>query len=150
VLSISVGFDRQPGLVLAGATDKTYRAWTVDAFLDHPIGRGALSVEASYVDAHALPLGLPFVGIPVGAGARFGYLQGGYLLPWRLGTGRLQLYGRAERVLVSDGADTSLPSAGINDLVRGQDLKVTADWSRAPTATRPALSALTLQAQVGF
>jgi len=150
VLAIAVGFDRQSGLVLAGATDQTYRAWTVDAFLDHPIGRGALSVEGSYVDAHALPLGLPFAGIPIGAGARIGYLQGGYLLPWRLGTGRLQLYSRAERVFVPDGADTSLPSAGLNYLVRGQDMKVTADWSRAPSTTQPASGALTLQAQIGF
>jgi len=48
------------------------------------------------------------------------------------------------------GDDTTLPSAGINYLIRGQDLKVTVDWSRASSATRPASSAVTLQAQVGF
>ena len=47
------------------------------------------------------------------------------------------------------GDDTTLPSAGINYLVRAQDLEVTVDWSRASSATRPASSAVTLQAQVG-
>jgi hypothetical protein len=78
------------------------------------------------------------------------YLQGGFVLPWRVGGGRIQVYGRAERILVSDGDDTSLPGAGINCLVRGHDLKVTADWSRSPRGSRPATNALTLQTQVGF
>jgi hypothetical protein len=150
VLAIGAGFDRQPGLVLAGAPDQTYRAWTADAFLDHPLGRGALTVEASYTDAHSLPAGLSFAGIPAGGDARIAYLQGGYLLPWPLGSGRIQAYCRGERIFVTAGDDTTLPSAGINYLIRGQDLKVTVDWSRASSATRPASSAVTLQAQVGF
>lgn len=149
VLALSVGFDRQADLVIADGT-RTYRAWTADLFLDRPVGRGAVTVEASYTDAHALPLGLPFANVPVGADSRMAYLQGGFVLPWRVGGGRIQVYGRAERILVSDGDDTSLPGAGINYLVRGHDLKVTADWSRSPRGSRPATSALTLQTQVGF
>ncbi len=150
VFAFGLGLDRQSGLLLGGAPDRTYRAWTLDAFLDHPLGRGALTVEASYTDARSLPAGLSFAGVPVGGDARIAYLQGGYLLPWRLGSGRVQVYGRGERILVTAGDDTSLPSAGIHYLFRGQDLKVTADWSRASSATRPASSAVTLQAQVGF
>jgi len=147
VLAFGLGFDRQPGLVFGEGGERTYRAWTADAFLDHPIGRGALTVEASYTDARALPQGLPFAGVPAGADARMTYVQGGFLLPWRVGPGRVQVYGRAERLLVTDGDDSSMPSAGANYLVRGHDLKVSADWSRAP---RRAASALTFQAQVGF
>ncbi len=150
MLALSAGFDRQADLAIGEDGRRTYRAWTADLFLDRPVGRGAVTVEASYTDAHALPLGLPFAGVPVGADSRLAYLQGGFLLPWRLGAGRLQLYGRAERLLVSDGDDTSLPSAGLNYLVRGHDLKLTADWSRSPRGSRPASSALTLQTQVGF
>jgi hypothetical protein len=150
VLALGVGFDRQAGLTIAEGGGRTYRAWTADLFLDRPVGRGAVTVEASYTDAHALPLGLPFAGVPVGADSGMAYLQGGFLLPWRLGAGRLQVYGRAERVLVSDGDDTSLPGAGLNYLVRGHDLKLTADWSRSPRGSRPASSAITLQTQVGF
>ena len=149
VLALSVGFDRQADLVIADAT-RTYRAWTADLFLDRPVGRGAVTVEASYSDAHALPLGLPFAGVTAGADSRMAYLQGGFLLPWHLGPGRLQLYGRAERILVSGGDDTSLPGAGLNYLVGGHDLKVTADWSRCPRGSRPATNALTFQTQVGF
>ena len=149
VLALSVGFDRQADLAIADGA-RTYRAWTADLFLDHPVGRGAVTVEASYTDAHALPLGLPFAGVPVGAGRRLAYLQGGFLLPWRLGAGRLQVYGRAERLLVSDGADMSLPGAGVHYLVRGHDLKLTAEWSRSPRGSRPPSSVLTLQTQVGF
>lgn len=114
VLAFGVGLDRQDGLLLGGAPDQTYRAWTLDAFLDHPLGRGALTVEASYTDARSLPAGLSFAGVPVGGDARIAYLQGGYLLPWRLGSGRVQVYGRGERVFVTAGDDTSLPSAGIH------------------------------------
>jgi hypothetical protein len=150
VLALGVGFDRQADLVLTAGEPRTYRAWTVDVFLDHPLGRGALTVEASYVDAEALPAGLSFAGLPAGASARLAYVQAGFLMPGRLGGGRLQAYGRAEKVLVQDGADASLPSAGLNYIVRGHDLKLTADWSRCLRGSRPASNALTLQAQVGF
>jgi hypothetical protein len=150
VLALSFGFDRQADLILGQAGEQTYRAWTVDVFLDHPLGRAALTIETSYTDAHALPHGLPFAAVPVGADVRMAYLQGGFVLPWRLGTGRLQIYGRAERVLVTEGDDTSLPSAGLSYLIRGHDLKLSADWSRSPQGARPASNALTLQAQVGF
>jgi hypothetical protein len=36
-----------------------------------------VTVEAAYTDAHALPLGLPFAGIPAGANCRMAYLQAG-------------------------------------------------------------------------
>ena len=72
------------------------------------------------------------------------------MLPWRVGGGRIQVYGRAERILRRTATTTSLPGAGINYLVRGHDLKVTADWSRSPRGSRPVTSALTLQTQVGF
>jgi hypothetical protein len=150
VLALGVGFDRQPDLLLGQTSVRTYSAWTADVFFDHPLGRGALTVEASYSDAHSLPQGLPFASVPVGADARMTYLQGGYLLPWKLGTGRIQLYARAERVLVEDADDSSLPAAGLSYLIRGQDLKLTVDWSRCPRGAQPSSSALTLQAQVGF
>jgi hypothetical protein len=72
------------------------------------------------------------------------------LATWTGGPGRLQLYARTEHVLVSDAADASLPSAGLNYLVRGHDLKVGADWSRSTRGPRPASNALTVQAQVAF
>jgi hypothetical protein len=150
LLAVGMGFDRQPDLVLGQTSGRTYSAWTADLFYDHPLGRGALTVEASYTDAHSLPQGLPFAAVPVGADARMTYLQGGYLLPWKLGAGRIQLYARAEQLLVKDGDDTSLPAAGVSYLIRGQDLKLTADWSRCPRGAQPSSSALTLQAQVGF
>ena len=150
VLALGVGFDRQPGLVLGGVPERTYRAFAADAFLDLPVGRGALTVEASYADARDLPQGLSFAGVPVGGDARTTYLQAGYLLPWPLGPGRVQLYGRTEHVLARDGDDASLPSAGLNYLVRGHDLKLSADWSRCTRGTRPPSNALTFQAQAGF
>lgn len=150
VLALALGFDRQGGLVLGGIPERTYRAFTADAFLDLPIGRGTLTVEASYTDAQDLPQGLSFASVPVGGDARTTYLQAGYLLPWRLGPGRVQLYGRSEHVLVSGGGDAALPGAGLNYLVRGHDLKLSADWSRSTRGARPASGALTVQAQVGF
>jgi hypothetical protein len=86
----------------------------------------------------------------VGGDARAIYAQAGYLLPWRVGPGRLQLYGRTEHVLVDDAEDAALPSAGVNYLVRGHDLKLGADWSRSTRGALPASSALTVQAQALF
>jgi len=150
VLALGLGFDHQAGLVLEGTGHRTYRAWTVDAFFDHPIGRGALTIEASYTDAEGLPQGLAFVGLAAGADAHTAYVQAGYLLPWPLGSGRIQLYGRTEHILVEDRDDTSLPSAGLNYFVRSHDLKVSADWSRSTRGTRSTSNAVTLQAQVAF
>jgi hypothetical protein len=150
VLAIGLGFDRQSGLVIGGTPDRTYVAWTADAFLDLPLGKGAVTVEVSYTDAQDLPQGLAFASVPAGGDARMAYLQAGYLLPWPLGPGRMQLYGRAERVLVKGGEDAALPSGGVSYLVRGHDLKLTADWSRSTRGARPASNALTVQAQVGF
>lgn len=150
ILALGLGFDRQDGLVLGGTAGRTYRAFTADAFLDLPVGRGALTVEASFTDAEDLPQGLPFAAVPVGGDARAIYAQAGYLLPWRVGPGRLQLYGRTEHVLVDDAEDAALPSAGVNYLVRGHDLKLGADWSRSTRGALPASSAVTVQAQVLF
>ncbi len=150
VLAIGVGFDRQGGLALDASTDRTYRAWTIDVFFDHPIGRAALTVEGAYTDAEDLPAGLAFASVPAGADARMLYLQAGYLLPWRVGPGRIQIYGRTEHVRASGANDTSLPSAGLNYVVRGHDLKLTADWSRSSRGPRESSGALTLQAQIGF
>jgi hypothetical protein len=111
ILAIGLGFDRQSGLVIGGTPDRTYQAWTADVFLDLPVGRGALTVEGSYTDVQDLPQGLAFASVPAGGDARMAYLQAGYLLPWPIGPGRVQLYGRAERVLVSDGEDRAAASA---------------------------------------
>lgn len=150
VLALGLGFDRQGGLVLDATRRRTYRAWSADAFFDRPVGRGALTLEASYTDVESLPQGLAFAGLGVGADARHAYLQAGYLLPWPREPGRLLLYGRTEHVLVDAGDDASLPSVGLNYLVRGHDLKLTVDWSRSTRGARPASGALTLQAQGGF
>jgi hypothetical protein len=90
------------------------------------------------------------VAVPAGGDARTAYVQAGYLVPRPLGPGRIQLFARTEHVLVDDADDASLPSAGLNYLVRGHDLKLSADWSRSARGARPASNAVTLQAQVGF
>lgn len=150
VLAVGLGFDRQDGLVLGGIPERTYRAVTADLFLDLPIGRGALTVEAAWTDARDLPQGLAFARVPAGGDARLAYLQAGYLLPWRLGPGRVQLYGRTEHVRADEAEDASLPSAGLSYLVRGHDMKLTADWSRSTRGARAPSDAVTVQAQFGF
>lgn len=150
VFALGVGIDRQTDLQLGTDGPRTYRALTADLFFDHPLGRAALTVEGSWTDAESLPQGLLFAAVPAGGSARLGYLQAGVLLPWRLGTGRLQLYGRAERVWVTGVDDTDVPAVGVHYLVRGQDLKLSADWSRIVRGDEPAKGALTLQAQLGF
>jgi hypothetical protein len=130
VLAIGVGMDRQSDLVLAGRPGGDYSAWTVDVFLDHPAGRGAWTAEAAYIETENTPLPVPLTQLSAGDDHRIAYLQAGYLLPPWSTPGRLQLYGRHERLEVEGRPDTSFDSVGASYLLAGHERRVTIDWTR--------------------
>lgn len=139
VLAIGAGFDRQDDLTLDGRAGEDYSAWTVDLFLDHPVGRGAWTVETAFVESRNTPNAVPFTDLAAGDDHRAAYLQAGYLLPpWGGAPGRLQPYARHERLEVEAKADSSFSSVGVNWLLDGHNRKLTLDWTRvAPDDPRP-------------
>jgi hypothetical protein len=135
VLSFGVGMDRQKELTLSGRTDQNNFVWTVDAFFDHPLGDGAITAEAAYIDIQNGTATQPaaFTGLVAGDDAKNWYINLGYLLPCSIGPGRLQPYARFETVDVdkrdvSGDATTHFWSGGLNYYLKGHNAKLTADY----------------------
>ena len=112
-----------------------YQAWTVDGFFEYPLGGGAITASAAYqkVDMGDAYQGAnPDDGATGLNGAKNGwYAKGGFLLP---GT-PLQIFGRYEKwrfACLNNVFDQILDwyGFGANYYVWGQNLKLTAEWSK--------------------
>ena len=132
VLSLGFGMDRQDDLTLGGIEGRNNTVWTVDAFFDHPVGDGAVTVEAAYIDIDNCTQGTPnfYHDLEAGDDARNWYINAGYLLPDPIGPGRFQPYIRYETVDVDDKNDTDFWSGGFNYYLKGHNCKLTADYMR--------------------
>ncbi|MDI6776601.1 MAG: selenite/tellurite reduction operon porin ExtI [Syntrophales bacterium] len=128
VLAIGAGFDRQNDIKF-GTNQRDNTAWTVDLFFDHPVGEGALTMEAAYIDVKNVTQSLSFSRLVSGDDAQIYYIQGGYLIPGKIGPGRFQPYFRYERLAVDKKPDTVFPSVGVNYYLKGHDAKLTLDWT---------------------
>lgn len=130
VLSLGFGMDRQDDLTLGGREDQDNRVWTVDAFFDHPVGAGAVTLEAAYIDIRNCTQGGPnfYHDLEAGDDAENWYINAGYLLPGSMGPGRLQPYVRYETVDVDKKNQTDFWSGGFNYYLKGHNCKLTADY----------------------
>jgi hypothetical protein len=129
VLAIGAGLDYQEGLVLSKKPDQDNIGWTVDLFFDHPVGKGAATFEAAFIDVKNMTQTLKYSRLTSGDDAQMYYVQGGYLFPWQIGPGRIQPYFRYERLAVNHKPDTAFPCLGLNYLIKGHDAKLTLDWT---------------------
>jgi hypothetical protein len=162
VLALGFGFDYQDDLELGEIDDERSLGLTADIFYDHPVGDGAVTMEAAYIRIKNATQDLPFSRLTAGEDAHLYYVQGGYLLPGTYGPGRIQPYFRWEQVAVDSDPDTMIPCAGINYFLNGHNAKVTLDWSllhqrgsRGSFAGTSAFTGddqhtITLQASLGF
>lgn len=141
VLTVGAAYQHESGvaysdtLTSSGAVD--YNAWTIDGFFEYPLaGVGTFTVSGAYVDyrlGHAYRGAAPDSGtIGLNGQKNGGYVKVAYLLP----NLPLQLFARGETWDFGnlDGVfDQRLDwyGAGFNYYVRGQDLKVTGEYSRA-------------------
>jgi hypothetical protein len=161
VLSFGVGFDRQEDLTLTDLPGQDNTVWTVDAFFDHPIGDGAITAEAAYIDIDNGTQSQPaaYTGLVAGDDAKNWYVNLGYLLPWSLGPGRLQPYARFEYIDVDKrdntrDAETHFWSTGLNYYLKGHNAKLTADYMHVnqedATDIRRDRDIITLQMTVGL
>ncbi len=126
VLSIGAGYDYQPDLILGGIEDQNNKAWTTDIFFDHPVGKGAVTAELSYVNLKNSTQKLGFSRLVQGGDAQIYYIQAGYLFPGC----KIQPYLRYEHIDVKDAPDTSFPCAGVNYFIKGHSAKFTLDWTQ--------------------
>lgn len=150
VLAFGFGIDRQDDLTATGHPRFDSHAWTLDGFFDHPLGNGAVTLEGSVTDIDGLTQPLAFAGLTAGANARLAYVNAGYLLPGTVGPGRVQVFGRWERVDGDGDRDTTTPTIGANYLVRGHDLKATVEWSQIDRHAIGTTQVWTVQVQFGM
>jgi len=151
VLSVSFGYDTQSGLTLNGVAGQDNRVWTADFFLDHPLGDGAVTVEAAYIDIKNSTQTHNFSDLAAGDDAQNYYVQAGYLIPGEIGPGRLQPYGRFETIDVDRKGATDFISVGSNYFIKGHNAKVSLDYTFVDQQNnRPDQSIVTLQIAVGY
>jgi hypothetical protein len=157
VLSLGLGFQSQDDLTLSGATGQDNEVWTIDAFFDHPVGEGAVTAEAAYIDIRNQTHDVAdtyYTDLSAGDDAENWYISAGYLFPGTFGIGHLQPYIRYETVDVDDENETDFWSGGINYYIKGHNCKLTADYMHVdPDSNDPAKGErdiFTFQFAVGF
>jgi hypothetical protein len=155
VLSLGAGFQSQDDLQLVtGAEPEDNQVWTADVFFDHPLGDGAVTFEAAYIDIENCTETQPalYTDLAAGDDAENWYFNIGYLLPGSFGPGQLQPYFRYETVDVDAKNGTDFLSGGINYYLKGHDCKLTADYMHVDpdNDAKDARDIFTFQVCVGF
>ncbi|MBW2566998.1 MAG: hypothetical protein JRE24_09015, partial [Deltaproteobacteria bacterium] len=149
VLSLGLGVDSQESLILGGDGSDDNLVWTFDAFFDHPVGDGAVTIQAAYIDIDNCTQTLPLTSLGVGDEATDWYVMAGYLIP---GT-HFQPYVRYEAVDVDEKTETDFLSFGANYYLKGHNCKLSADYtlvSQAAGFPYDDQAIVTIQAAIGF
>jgi len=151
VLSLGLGLDSQCDLMLGGTEDDN-QVWTADVFYDHPLGEGAITAEAAYIDIEHCTQDHNFTDLSKGDDAENWYVNVGYLLPGSFGPGQLQPYVRYETVDVDGEDETDFLSLGLNYFIKGHDCKLSADYTSVDQGSdnRDDQDIITFQLAVGF
>ncbi|MGM0681420.1 MAG: porin, partial [Thermodesulfobacteriota bacterium] len=130
------------------------KVWTVDAFLDHALGEGAVTAEAAYIDIENCTQGKPnfYHDLEAGDDAENWYINLGYLVPGSIGPGRFQPYIRYETVDVDRKNETDFWSGGFNYYLKGHNCKLTADYMKVDpdNDAKDDRDILTFQLTLGF
>lgn len=166
VLTIGAAYDYQADVAFANFAARTdpvnYNAWTVDVFYEYPTASGTYTLSSAYMsyDTDNAVNASPDPDFPVSAQLKGYYVKGGYLLPNKVGLGRLQPYLRFEKSdygVTSGLFDQTWKGAGVNYYIDGQNLKVTFEYAKIefdkPDPTNAALqdySQATVQLQFIF
>ena len=141
VLTIGAAVDKQDGVAYANYPSrsdiKDYSAWTVDAFMELPTASGVYTVSAAVFEYDT---GDAFSqtsdpALTVNSDLKGYYIKAGYMLPNKVGSGRLQFFARHES---SDyGAktgnveyfDQTWDGIGANYYLDGQKLKISFEYA---------------------
>jgi hypothetical protein len=143
VLTFGAGYQFEPdavyGNVAAETLSKDYQAWTLDGFFEYPTPAGTFTLSGAYLQTDfddAYKGGNPDARSIGQNGEKKGwYAKAGYLLPEKVGPGALQFFGRYEEwkfAQLSGIFDQKINwwAGGFNYLLRGQDLRVSVQYSK--------------------
>jgi len=73
-----------------------------------------LPLESAYTRVQNMTQTLRYSWLTSGDDADIYYVQGGYVLPWEIGPGKIQPYFRYEQLCVDNKPDTAFPCLGLN------------------------------------
>ena len=139
VLTVGAAYDTQRDVAYsdfgsrAGASD--YEAWTADVFMEYPTTSGTFTASAAYMDYgadDAINGADPDPLLPITTELEGHYAKLGYLLPGKVGMGRLQFFLRHEKLdygLDSGYYDNDWLSVGANYYIHGQQLKLSFEYA---------------------
>jgi len=104
VLTVGAGYDMQNSVAYSNYPSrsgiKDYNAWTVDAFMEYPTTSGVytFSAAAFEYDTGGAFNATPDPALPVNSDLKGYYVKAGYMLPNKVGMGRLQFFARHENL----------------------------------------------------
>lgn len=150
VLSFGAGIDKQNNLTLNNQTVQDNFIWTIDGFFDHPISKGAVTVESAYIHIKNSTQTHNLAQLAPGDNAGFFYLQAGYYLGTPIGPGYLQPYFRYETVSVEQKGNTEFLSGGFNYYLKGHNAKMSLDYSVVNNSNSENQNFVTVQLAVGI
>lgn len=140
VLTIGMAQDFQKDVAYGDFISKTlpqnYRASTVDFFYEQPFSSGTYTLSGAamrYKTGNAINALSVDPLLPQNSELGGGYLKGAYMLPNKLGIGRLQIFARTEKSdyhLTSGYGNRKWNSVGANYYIDGQKLKVTGEFAK--------------------
>jgi hypothetical protein len=138
VLTFGVAYDYQADVAYGNfpaRTDlKDYKAWTADAYLEFPTRAGTFTLTGAYFDystGNAINES-PDPRLPATSELKAYYVKGAYLLPQKVGIGRLQPYFRYEDsdYEVESGLfDQQWRGVGVNYYINGQNLRLSVEYA---------------------
>lgn len=141
VLTIGAAYDTQSDVAYANYPSrsdiKDYKAWTVDAFMEYPAPSGVYTLSGAYFkyDTGMAFSKTPDPNLPANSDLKGYYVKGGYMLPGKVGTGRLQFFARHEKsdygvkTGLAEYYDQAWNGVGANYYIDGQKLKVTFEYA---------------------
>ncbi len=121
VLTLGAGYEVQPNAVFASGTTgpaEDYKGLTYDIFYEKPTDMGTFTVSGAYYEMDFNRASGP------GAEDRNGsYWKAGYMV------GKTQIFGRFEDWAFVSGQSLKLQVAGVNYYIKGQDLRLTLEYT---------------------
>lgn len=141
VLTIGAAYDRQDGVAygnyLMRSDIKDYDAWTVDAFMEYPAASGVYTLSGAYFeyDTGGATNMASDPDLPINSDLEGYYVKAGYMLPNKVGPGRLQFFARHETLDYGiktgnvEYYDNDWNSVGVNYYLDGQKLKVSFEYA---------------------
>ncbi len=139
VLTIGAAYDYQQKVAygdFVGKDDaKDTKSWTADIFYEQPTAAGTITASAAVIrrDTGKAHFGLsPDPNLPTTTDLEGWYVKAGYLLPSKIGPGRVQVFGRHERSeynLPLGYRDQKWDGVGFHYLIDGQLLKLSFEYA---------------------